>query len=140
MFTCTKSYKDIPFAHRQHYHTGHCSLIHGHNWSITIDFISYELDECGFVIDFGKLRYIDDWINNNLDHSCVLNINDPEVKNIPSNIVKLYLVENCSCEGLAKHLFGIFNKLVMINTNNRVSIKRITIQENSKNWVCYEPN
>ena len=47
MITCSKLYKDIPFAHRQHLHDGHCSQIHGHNWDIKLTFSCKELDAMG---------------------------------------------------------------------------------------------
>ena len=54
MMNCKKTYSDIPFAHRQHLHDGHCALIHGHNWSFTVTFSCHETDLNGFVVDFGK--------------------------------------------------------------------------------------
>ena len=52
MLTCKKSYRDIPFAHRQHHHDGHCAFIHGHNWDITLTFACSKTDANGFVVDF----------------------------------------------------------------------------------------
>src|SRR5690554_5711471 len=78
MITCTKVYSDIPFAHQQHTHDGHCSFIHGHNWSIEVTFEASELDENGFVVDFGKLKFLKQWIEDNLDHACLLNESDAE--------------------------------------------------------------
>jgi 6-pyruvoyltetrahydropterin/6-carboxytetrahydropterin synthase len=60
MITCSKTYRDIPFAHRQHRHEGHCSFLHGHNWSVEIEFACSQLDERGFVVDFGGLGYLKD--------------------------------------------------------------------------------
>ena len=58
MMTCSKTYSDLPFAHRQHRHAGHCSLIHGHNWELKITFACEEFDKNGFVVDFGNLKYM----------------------------------------------------------------------------------
>ena len=60
--TCTKTYFDVPFAHRQHLHDGHCSFIHGHNWDIRVTFGCERTDENGFVVDFGKLKFLKAWI------------------------------------------------------------------------------
>ena len=43
--TCSKRYSDIPFAHRQHKHDGHCAFIHGHNWAFELTFVATSLDE-----------------------------------------------------------------------------------------------
>ncbi len=140
MLTCKKTYTDIPFAHRQHSHDGHCAFIHGHNWSISLTFTCVEPDENGFVIDFGKLGFIKTWINDNLDHACVFNEDDPQREVLVNASVacwKVYVVDNCSCEGLAQHLFELFNKVVKERTEGRVSIYEVEVREDSKNSAAY---
>ena len=140
MITCSKLYKDIPFAHRQHLHDGHCSKIHGHNWDIRITFGCKELDSTGFVVDFGKLKYIKKYIEDMLDHACVLSWDDPLYEEIVApGVYKLYLVENASCEGLAKHLFEQFSDLLHMAEGQRTWIDEIEIFEDSKNSVKYKP-
>ncbi len=77
MFTCSKTYHDIPFAHRQHRHAGHCAFVHGHNWSFRFTFGAEEPDENGFVVDFGRVKFIRDWLAQHFDHACVFNRDDP---------------------------------------------------------------
>ena len=69
MLTCSKTYRDVPLSHRQPRHPGRCSRIHGHSWTITLTFAADEPDEHGFVVDFGELHYLADWIDENLDHA-----------------------------------------------------------------------
>lgn len=140
MLTCSKIYSDIPFAHRQSNHDGHCSYVHGHNWSISLTFSALELDENGFIVDFGKLKYIKKWIDENLDHACLLNSCDPcidEFKN--SDYFKLLIVQDCSCEGLSKYLFKTLNHLISVHEseNRGVKIIQVTIAEDSKNSATY---
>lgn len=142
MLICKKSYCDIPFAHRQHLHDGHCALIHGHNWGITITFACHETDVNGFVVDFGKLKYIKTWIETNLDHACLFNEDDPEVAellNTFGSLFKAYLLPNCSCEGIAHHLHGIFDSMVRTETDNRVWITSIEVTEDETNSAVYKP-
>ena len=140
MITCSKLYKDIPFAHRQPLHDGHCSKIHGHNWDIRITFGCKELDSRGFVVDFGKLKYIKKYIEDMLDHACVLSWNDPLYEEIIApGVYKLYSVENASCEGLAKHLFEKFSDLLHMAEGERTWIDEIEIFEDGKNSVKYKP-
>jgi 6-pyruvoyltetrahydropterin/6-carboxytetrahydropterin synthase len=141
MITCKKTYSDIPWAHRQHRHDGHCAFIHGHNWSITITFGCNEPDENGFVVDFGKLKFLKRWIEENLDHACVFNEDDP-MKDALLNvgglaIWKPYVVKNCSCEGLAHHLFDVFNPMVQDASNGRAFVTAIEMGEDSKNSAIY---
>ncbi len=140
MLTCKKTYTDIPFAHRQHSHDGHCAFIHGHNWSISLTFACTQPDENGFVIDFGKLGFIKAWIRENLDHACVFNADDPQQEslvNASTSCWKTYVVDNCSCEGLAQHLFELFNEMVQERTKGRVSIHEVEVREDSKNSATY---
>lgn len=141
MIICKKTYSDIPWAHRQHRHDGHCALIHGHNWSITITFGSHEPDENGFVVDFGKLKFLKRWIEENLDHACVFSDEDPMrealVKVGGTAIWKTYIVKNCSCEGMAQHLFDVFNALVQDASSGRAFITAVEVVEDSKNSATY---
>ena len=136
MTTCTKKYFDIPFAHRQHLHDGHCSFVHGHNWDIFITFACDRLDENGFVVDFGKLKFLSEWIGKNLDHACVFAHSDPlkeKLVGAAPEAWKIYEVDSCSCEGLAAHFLEIFDALVRENTNNRVWVCCVEVSEDKKN-------
>ena len=53
-YTCAKRYYNLPCAHRQHNHRGHCSKIHGYSRSFEFHCAAHELDENGFVFDFGN--------------------------------------------------------------------------------------
>lgn len=144
MFTCQKTYSEIPFAHRQHRHDGHCAKIHGHNWSFTFTFGCERLDECGFVIDFGKLKPLRDWLDENLDHACVFNQDDPLLelfmKLNESNdlqVFKPFIVEQCSSEGLARHLYSVANPMIQDMTDGRAFLISITVREDVRNSATY---
>ena len=140
MLTCKKTYSDIPFAHRQHTHDGHCAYIHGHNWSISLTFACNKVDKNGFVIDFGKLKYIKNWIDEYLDHACLINEDDSEARKMLTDfgyLFKIYVLPNCSSEGIAQHLHEIFDRMVRLETDNRVWITRIEVTEDTKNSAIY---
>jgi 6-pyruvoyltetrahydropterin/6-carboxytetrahydropterin synthase len=141
MLTCRKLYTDIPFAHRQHRHDGHCRLIHGHNWSIALTFGCRAPDENGFVVDFGKLKYLRDWITEHLDHACVFNRDDPMHEKLVTiggaEVWKIHLVDSCSCEGLARHLFEVFDPMVREHTAARAFLVEVEVIEDSRNSASY---
>ena len=143
MYTCTKKYQDIPFAHRQHRHSGHCKNIHGHNWAFTFEFACDGLDENGFIYDFGKLGFIRDWLNEHLDHAFVYNQEDIESKTMIANypnLFKPYSVKSCSTEGLACHLYEIFAPKIKLITSDRVRLLSIEVFEDGKNAAKYTPS
>lgn len=137
MITCTKRYEPIPFAHRQPVHKGHCRLIHGHDWVFEFEFAANELDECGFVVDFGGLKPLREWLVKKFDHAFAINATDPELKRFQQleadNLCQLAIVPDCSAEGLALFAMHHANELISVLTKGRVWVKRCTVFEDARN-------
>lgn len=143
MLTCSKTYRDIPLSHRQPRHPGRCSRIHGHSWTITLTFGAETLDEHGFIVDFGELHYLSDWIDEHFDHATVVASDDPRLDELQtladSCLLKLSLVDNASCEGIAKHLYETFQPMVAENTDGRARLVSVELHEDSRNSALYRP-
>lgn len=140
MVTCSKTYSDIPFAHRQPKHSGHCSMIHGHNWSFQITFGAIYLDECGFVVDFGRLQKVKDLILM-FDHTLVLNADDEMLAFAGLlHYADIVVVPDCSCEGLAKWVAEHVDEIVRRESMGRVFVVGVVCFEDSKNSATYEIN
>jgi 6-pyruvoyl-tetrahydropterin synthase len=141
MLKCRKVYRDIPFAHRAPHHDGHCKLIHGHNWTFEIEFAG-EPDVNGFVMDFGKLHELRDALMEIFDHKLLLNEDDPLAEEIVAflrmmQLDNVTLVEDCSCEGIAKLVFKLAAAAMRKQTGDRVSIERVTVLEDQSNSASY---
>lgn len=157
--TCTKRYNDLPFAHRQPNHKGHCSQIHGHNWAFEFEFKATSLDECGFVVDFGGLKWLRAWIEERFDHTLVLNDTDPWLKwlrlhledvtdpadgyegnsNVKPccHLAKIVTLPDCSSEGIAKWLYEQVNPILEATFKGRVSLTRVQVIEDTRNSATY---
>jgi 6-pyruvoyltetrahydropterin/6-carboxytetrahydropterin synthase len=139
MYTCQKVYTDIPFAHRQHNHDGHCAQIHGHNWSFGFSFSATKLDKNGFVVDFGELGWIKEWLDATFDHRLVLNTDDPAlvhfIKYIDEQLASIVLVPNCGAEGLAKFTFDRITAMCLLPEG--VHLIAVRVEEDSKNSATY---
>lgn len=135
--TCTKRYNDIPFAHRQPNHKGHCRFVHGHNWGFEFEFSAEEKDGCGFVVDFGGLKALKEDLGSLLDHKLVLNADDPLFGQLDAAQAltgdRAVAVADCSCEGLAEMALDRADRLVSVITKGRVRVVRCTCFEDSKN-------
>ena len=144
MITCTKSYRDIPLSHRQPLHSGRCSRLHGHSWAITLIFEAKELDVNGFVIDFGDLHFIKDWIDLNLDHATALKKTDPlrqECEKLEKmGLLKIFWVDCASCEGIAQFLYHTFQPMIEEKTIGRVRLQSLHLEEDSKNSATFTPS
>ena len=144
MITCTKSYRDIPLSHRQPFHSGRCSRLHGHSWTITLTFEAKELDVNGFVIDFGDLHFLKDWIDLNLDHATALKKTDPlrqECEKLEKmGLIKIFWVDCASCEGIAQFLCYTFQPMIEEKTKGRVRLQSLHLEEDSKNSATFTPS
>lgn len=73
-----------------------CTRLHGHNWIITVECRSKELDENGMVVDFTKIK---DIVMGQLDHAVINDVIgcNPTAENMARWIVES--VPNCwRCE------------------------------------------
>jgi 6-pyruvoyltetrahydropterin/6-carboxytetrahydropterin synthase len=67
--------------HRVVGHEGKCAELHGHRYTTHITVRSVELDSIGRAVDFGVIKKrIGGWIDDNLDHTSILNSKDPLLK------------------------------------------------------------
>lgn len=149
MITVTKSYRDLPAAHRQPNHDGHCRLIHGHNWGFDITFACRELDANGFVIDVGKLKAVKQWLERHFDHTLLLNEDDPHLQFLENTLQQhslfltdIVIVPNCGMEGLARFVATSLNGQGRVlfgeEAHSRcVRIVSVTCHEDGKNSATY---
>lgn len=145
MITCTKQFGEYPFAHRQPTHDGHCKLIHGHNWKIEVEFACNETDSNGFVVDFGKLKFLKELFEQLFDHTLVISKRDPKlefIKEIESQgLAKLTIVDDVSAEGLSTWLQGVINEELDKQHGGRVWAHRVRVYEQVDDWCdAYMPS
>lgn len=63
-----------------------CKYIHGHNANVELAFSSQELDAQGMVLHFNRIKdTIGKWIDDELDHTLLLCMDDPLVKILNSH-------------------------------------------------------
>lgn len=151
MFTVTKTYRDLPAAHRQPNHKGHCRLIHGHNWGFDIEIGAAQLDECGFVVDVGALWLLKDFLVGHFDHTLLLNSDDPFLQHLQNSIgglidpgpfAKIVVVKSCGMEGLAEFVYRKTQSILVEADHLQqrgVHVRSVVCWEDSKNRATYRP-
>lgn len=77
ILTSTKTFWNLPCAHRQWRHDGNCALVHGYSRAYRIVFGAQTQDKCGFIVDFGDLKWLKDWLEHMFDHTLLLMPDDP---------------------------------------------------------------
>lgn len=67
-------------AHRLMNHKGKCKNLHGHTYKLEVSLTSNKLTPDGMVVDFTILKnLVQKWVDDNLDHSTILNKDDRKV-------------------------------------------------------------
>ncbi|MFH1654425.1 MAG: 6-carboxytetrahydropterin synthase [Pseudomonadota bacterium] len=95
------------YGHRLLNDPGKCSRLHGHTGKVKITLGSKTLNESGMVCHFDELKTkIGTWIETELDHTLLLNENDPLAKELSKMGEHLKTFEgNPTAEKIAEMIF-----------------------------------
>ena len=124
-----------------------CSKIHGYSRYVQLTFQG-ELDDKGWVMDFGDCKYIKQWLEDQWDHKVLVSDNDPELANLKlveeMKLLDLTIVPTANnwgpgIEGSATWLGDVMNEWVKTKTNGRVTIAKVEIWEHEFNSAVYIP-
>jgi 6-pyruvoyltetrahydropterin/6-carboxytetrahydropterin synthase len=141
MLTCGKIYKDFPAAHRQPNHDGHCRFLHGHNYDFEFTFAAHHRDENGFIVDFGKLSFIKEYLTSQFDHTCCISADDILLERFKAwrdeGLIQLRVMPDTSAEGMALAVYEHVDSLVRNETKGRVWIQSVRVWEDSKNFATF---
>ncbi len=140
-FYSTKTFTGLPCAHRQWRDDGHCRFIHGYERTVTVTFACNELDEKGWVVDFGSLKDIRRWLEELMDHTLLINEDDPELPLFRQmherGIVDLRVLPSVGMEGTSRYVFEYVDRAIREQTGGRCRVIRVECRENVKNsGIC----
>ena len=136
-FESSKTFRNYPCAHRRHKHDGHCAFIHGYSRSFTLWFRSHERTENGFVMDFGALGPVKDFLEHHFDHTFLVDSSDPLVKEFreleSKGACKLVVYQDVGMEGTCEFVGEWVEQWLLEETGGRVWLHSIEVRENDKN-------
>lgn len=145
MFRSTKTYTDLPCAHRQWRDKGHCAWVHGYSRSFSFNFVARELSEEHFVMNFGDLKKLKIWLEDHFDHTLLICADDPHLETFRTmhtqGLCKLVVLPNVSMEATAYYVWQFADELVYAHSNGRVRVASVECRENRKNsglYICPE--
>lgn len=137
VYESSKTFRNYPCSHRRFRHKGHCAFVHGYSRSFKFWFRSSERTENGFVLDFGSLGAIKNWLEEKFDHTLLLDDQDPllpkfrELENLGA--CKLTVFEDVGMEGTARYVKDMVDAWLIETTGGRVWLHSIEVRENDKN-------
>jgi len=115
-----------------------CSAIHGHSYKIYIKIFSDELDETGFIIDFGKLKLFQkNFIDKYFDHALIIT-NSLETYNGSKVYIMPKEYNNTTVEHMCKHILDLllqFFKSIDFNNFYKIRIKMFETENNSGSYT-----
>jgi len=129
-------------AFRQWRADSHCNLIHGYALQFEFTFGGDELDERNWIVDFGGLKPLKEWLKNMFDHTYLVAEDDPELETFvdlaKKDLVDLRVVSSTGCERFAELAFDKAEEIVKELTNGRCWVQSVTVREHGHNSATVE--
>lgn len=143
-FISTKRFTGYPCTHRQWKADSHCRFVHGYSREFYFEFECSELTQEMWVMDFGGLAEVKEWLAHMFDHTFLVAQDDPameEFKKLDSmGVIQMRVLPNAGMEGTAKYVYEHVSKIIERITDSRVRITKVEVRENEKNSAFYIPN
>ena len=145
MATITRIF-EFDAAHRVMNERVKCFNLHGHRFKVEATFEYRSKGALGYAIDFKEIkRIVGDWIDEKLDHACLLNPCDVLLIEMcrsngwRTHIMGMGLREdiNPSAENIASELFYVIRQL-FADERSGVQIVRLRLYETPNCWVDVE--
>lgn len=138
----TKTYTNLPCAHRQWRHDGNCALVHGYSRSYHFVFAAHVQDKCGFIVDFGDLKWLKDWLEHMFDHTLLLMPDDPlldkfrDLEHAGAAEIRL-MPYGVGMEGSAQLVCEFADYALRERTKGRCWVVSVEARENDKNSAVF---
>jgi 6-pyruvoyltetrahydropterin/6-carboxytetrahydropterin synthase len=122
----------------------HCQYLHGYALAVHLEFEASRLDERNWVVDFGDLGEVRDWLKKNFDHRTIVAVDDPELETLRTlekrGLAQLTIMQDVGCEKFAEYIASYVRAWLASNDRyrNRVSLRRVRVSEHGANgaeWI-----
>lgn len=142
-FKSTKRFSGFPCTHRQWRAESHCKFVHGYSREFYFEFAANELTKEGWVVDFGGLKEIKNWLEYTFDHTFLVAQDDPQLEAFKKldkeGALQLRILPNPGMEGTAQYVFEEASKMLKKLYGERAWITLVQVSENEKNSAMYIP-
>ena len=144
-FTSRKKYGHdlgICTTFRQWRAASHCRFLHSYALAFEFEFGCVELDARGWVVDFGSLKPVKEWLFKTFDHTLLVAYDDPMRDALlgldEAGLAKSILVQGTGCEAVAKMVFDYVEEwLVHAEYSPRVWLQSVRVDEHGANGASY---
>lgn len=141
MQTITRVF-EFDSAHRIMNERVKCFNLHGHRFKLEVTVEYSEQKALGYALDFKEVkRMIGDWIDEYLDHACIINPDDRDLLEVClRNNWKVYVMGmgdndvNPSAENIASELLFI-SKQLLLDVSQNIKVSKVKLYETPNCWV-----
>ena len=148
----TKVYKNLPCAHAQWFDTledgspGHCAQVHGYDRSVEFTFTG-DPDEHGWIVPFGDLKPVKEFLEYYFDHVTVLPADDPRLEQLlnTEHVASTGLLGTLRVlpYGVSMEMSSMFiwehvNAYIYQRTSGRCWVERVRVYEHERNDAMCE--
>ncbi len=119
----------------------HCSLLHGYAIGVKITFANPQLDQRNWVMDFGGLGSVKDFLKNTFDHKLLVAKDDPKLELIKElatehDLAQVVILDAVGCEAFA---FLIHTKVSEMLQGGTTKVESVEVMEHGANSAIYAP-
>ncbi len=144
-FISTKTYgheQGFSCCFRQHRAKSHCRHLHGYALSIRIEFEADEVDSRNWVVDFGGMKSLKEWLTHMFDHTVLVAADDPQKDEICAlaglDVANVVIVEATGCEMFAHMVYDYaVGWLKRYEYGHRVKVRSVEVREHAGNSAIY---
>lgn len=120
----------------------HCKFIHGYSLSFSFKFGCSELDDKNWVVDFGGLKDLKNWLEDNFDHTLAVDHNDPMKETLQElarhELAVIRLFDGVGCEKFAEHAYNFASKMITEKYGDRCWVESVEVREHGANSAIYD--
>lgn len=145
MYASTKLYGHeigLSCCFRQHRAESHCRFLHGYALAFKFTFVAKELDERGWVVDFGSLKSLKGILEDAFDHKLLVAEDDPDLNTLlrlgDKGLAQVVVLPRVGCEAFAEMVFKVAEQwLTDAGYAPRVALASVEVKEHGANSAIY---
>ena len=121
----------------------HCHLLHGYSLQFKFTFGCEQLENKNWAVDFGGLKPLKAWLEDNFDHKTCVDISDPMKDDLllleTKGLAEIRQFDGVGAEKFAEHAWRFADKLVREMSVDRCWVESVECAEHGANSAIYTP-
>jgi 6-pyruvoyl-tetrahydropterin synthase len=116
--------------------------LHGYSLAFTFKFGCTHIDTNNWVVDFGSLKKLKEWLKDKFDHTLIIDKKDPSKDFLTTlqskDLAQIVVFDGVGVEKFAEHAFIYADALIRKETKDRCFVVKVTCSEHEANSATYE--